>query len=176
MDPLTIITLLSSYATGMKVSGLLSDWLYGQNITYFQNGYEYMSEGYNKGEIEFFQRAITQFDHIDVQNDRLYVIAASYYCRALCYACLLKFSLAHSFLNKLEKIEYDFFTLKKDTIEGFKDCGKALKKEIKKIEDEERRRREDEERRRKKLRRNIIILLALIGVLIIGAVLYFLLF
>lgn len=134
IDPFTAITLLSSYATGQKIGGLLANWAYGKNAKHLQKGIEYFFKGIDNHNTEFIDKAITEFDQIDENDDRLFVVAASYLYRAICYTYLLKFSLAYHFLDKLEAIDYDFFTRKKDTIEELKSNGRDFRPEIRKME------------------------------------------
>lgn len=136
IDPFTIVTVLSSYATGQKIGGLLSDWSYGKNIQHLQNGVEYFSKGVDKQDSDFLEKAIVEFDHVNENDDRLFVLAFSYLYRAMCYTYLFKFSLAYDYLNKLESIDADrgFYTRKKDTIEETKKNGRSFKNEVVKLE------------------------------------------
>lgn len=134
IDPFTIVTFLSSYATGLKITGLLSDLSNGKNIQHFNNGVEYSSKGIDNQDLDFLQKAISEFDYINETDDRLFVVAWSYLFRAVCYTCLFKFSLAYYFLDKLEAIDYNFFTRKKDTIEETKKDGRSFRNEVKKLE------------------------------------------
>ena len=65
IDPFTIVTVLSSYATGQKIGGLLSDWSYGKNIQHLQNGVEHFSNGVEKHDSDFLEKAIFELDHIN---------------------------------------------------------------------------------------------------------------
>ena len=134
IDPFTIVTVLSSYATGQKIGGLLSDWSYGKNIQHLQNGVEHFSNGVEKHDSDFLEKAIFELDHINENDDRLFVLAYSYFYRALCYTYLFKFSLAYHYLDKLESIDYDFFTRKKDTIEETKRDGQSFRNDVVKLE------------------------------------------
>lgn len=133
-DPYTIITVVEAYVTGQKVGGLLSEWGYGKNIQHFQNGVENFSIGVENHDSDFLEKAIAEFDHVNENDDRLFIIAYSYLYRALCYTYLLKFSLAYHYLDKLESVDYDFFTRKKDTIEDTKNDGRSFRKEVVKLE------------------------------------------
>lgn len=134
IDPFTIITVLSSYATGIKISGLVSDLISGRNIQHFQNGGEYFTKGIENHDSDFLQKAISEFDCINSNEDKLFVVAFSYLYRAMCYTYLFKFSLAYHYLDKLEKIDYGFFTFKKDTIEETKNDGRSFRNEVEKLE------------------------------------------
>lgn len=136
IDPFTIISALGYWATGQKVGGLLAGWANGKNITHFQKGCQYFSEGVDSHDTDLLDKAVSEFDYVDEDEDRLFVVAFSYYLRAICYAYLLKFSLSYRFLNMLEAIEYDFFTRKKDTIEEVKKEGRELKPKVKQLERE----------------------------------------
>lgn len=113
---------------------MLSDLSYGKNIQHLQNAIGHFSKGIEKQDSNFLQKAISEFDFINENDDRLFVVAFSYYCRAVCYTYLLKFSLAYDYLDELEAIEYDFFTRKKDTIEETKNDGRSFRTEVKKLE------------------------------------------
>ena len=134
MDPFTVVTLLSSYATGVKIGNLFSNWIYGKNISHLGKGCEYLTKGVDNHDSAFVKKAVSEFDLIDEDEDRLFVVAISYYLRAVSYTFLLNFSLAYHFLDKLEAIDYDFFTLKKETIDDVKSEGRNLRPEVKKIE------------------------------------------
>lgn len=134
IDPFTIVTVLSSYATGQKIGGLLSDWSYGKNIQHLQSGVEHFSNGVDKHDSDFLEKAILELDYVNENDDRLFVLAYSYLYRAICYTYLLKFSLAYHYLDKLESIDYDFFTRKKDTIEETKKDGRSFRGEVVKLE------------------------------------------
>lgn len=136
IDPFTIVTVLSSYATGQKIGGLLSDWSYGKNIQHLQNGVEHFSNGVEKHDSDFLEKAIKELDYVNANDDRLFVLAFSYFYRALCYTYLFKFSLAYHYLDKLESIDYDYFTRKKDTIEETKKDGRSFRCEVEKLEKE----------------------------------------
>lgn len=134
IDPFTVITLLSSYATGHKIGGLLTNWAYGKNISHLQKGSDYFSDGIEKHDTALIEKAVSEFDYIDEEDDRLFVVALSYYLRAICYTYLLKFSLAYHFLDKLKGIDYDYFTRKKDTIEEIKSEGEDFRPQVRKME------------------------------------------
>lgn len=134
IDPFTIVTILSSYATGQKVGGLIADWSYGKNIGHLQNGVEHCSNGIEKHDTVFLDKAISELDYVNESDDRLFVVAFSYLYRAICYTYLLKFPLAYFYLDKLESIEYDFFTLKKDTIEETKRDGRSCRADVERLE------------------------------------------
>lgn len=134
VDPFTIITFLSSYATGWKIGGLFSDLSYGKNIQHLQNGTEFLSEGIEKQDTKILQKAIYEFDFINENDDRLFAVSFSYLYRAVCYTYLLDFSLAYYYLDKLEAIDYDFMTRKKDSIEETKNDGRSFRNEVEKLE------------------------------------------
>lgn len=135
IDPFSIITLISSYATGYKAGGMISEWMNGKNIGHFQNAFEYLTKGIDHKNTDFLKKSISEFDFINTEDDKLFVVAYSYLGRAVCYAYLLNFTLAYDYLEKLEHIEYGFFTRKKDTIEEIKNNGRSFRKEVEKLED-----------------------------------------
>ena len=134
IDPFTVITLASSFATGQKLGGLLSDWAYGKNIGHFKKGQEFLSKGVERHDSAFIKKAVSEFDYINEDDDRLFIVALSYLFLAICYTYLLEFSLAYDYLDQLEAIDYDFFTRKKDTIEEIKTEGRNFRPEVKKLE------------------------------------------
>lgn len=134
IDPFTVITLASSFATGQKLGGLLTDWAYGKNIGHLQKGQEFLSKGVEKHDSAFIKKAVSEFDFINEDDDRLFVVALSYLFLAICYTYLLDFSLAYHYLDQLEEIDYDFFTRKKDTIEEIKSEGREFRPEVRKME------------------------------------------
>lgn len=127
IDPFTLIT---AYTTSQKINRLLS----GNNVQHLLNGIEHFSNGIEKHDSNFLEKAITEFDLVNENEDRLFVLAFSYLYRAYCYTYLLKFSLAYHYLDKIESINYNFFTRKKDTIDEIKRDGKAFRNEVKKLE------------------------------------------
>lgn len=131
MDPFTIVT---SWIAGVKIGSFLSDLVYGKNVSHLSRGQEYFSLGQKKRDFEFIKKAISEFDQIDENEDRLVVVACSYLYRAMCYTLLEKFSLTYYFLDKLEIIKYNSFTRKKDTIEEIKSEGRKFRIEVEKIE------------------------------------------
>ena len=132
-----IITLLSSYYTGNKIGGLISGWLYGANSVHLRNAIEYISRGMDDYNSDIFEEAINELNYINNDgNDRLYIVVASYYLKAICYTFLCKFKLAYYYLDELEKVEYDFWTRKKDTINEIKQEGRDFRQVVIEIEEE----------------------------------------
>ena len=135
IDPFSIITIISTWATGYKAGGMISEWMNGKNIAHFLNGIEYLSKGVEARNTDFLNKAIAEFDYINANDDKLVVVAYSYLCRSICYANIFNFSLAYDYLDKLEAIEYGFFTRKTDMIEEAKREGRNLRGEVKKLEE-----------------------------------------
>lgn len=135
IDPLSIITMISTYATGYKAGGMISEWMNGKNIVHLQNGIEYLSKGVAAQNTDFLNKAIAELDYINTNDDKLFVVAYSYLCRSICYANLFNFTLAYDYLDKLDAIEYGFFTRKTDMIEDAKREGHNLRGEVKKLEE-----------------------------------------
>lgn len=135
IDPFSIISLISSYATGYKAVDTVFVWMNGRNIDHFQNGCEYLSKGIDSQNVDFLNKAIQEFDFINKKDDKLFILACSYLNRAICYAYLLNFTLSYDYLDKLDDIEYGLFTRKKDTIDEIKSSGRSFRQEVKKVED-----------------------------------------
>lgn len=131
IDPFTIIDL---YIKGQEFGKLLSDWVYGKNFQHLQAGVEYISNGIEHYDYESLEKAISELDHVNENDDRLFVLAYSYLYRAICYTYLFKFSLAYLYLDKLESIDYKNFTCKKDTIKETKREGCSFRNEVVKLE------------------------------------------
>lgn len=130
IDPFSIITILSSYATGAKVTSLIANWSYGKNLKHLQNGTEYFTKGYEQKDFDFLKKSIAEFDCINEEEDKQFALAIAHLYRAVCYTYLLQFSMAYYFLEKLESIEVGKFTIKKNLVEETKNEGRAFKEQV----------------------------------------------
>lgn len=79
--------------------------------------------------------ALRYLNQIDFE-DKKFVQAFAYYSRAFCYTALFQFDNARLEIRRLQAIEIDFFTLKKDTIRSFQEDVDELYELVNKIEEE----------------------------------------
>lgn len=135
MDPFTIITAIGTWGTGYKAGEQISKWMNGKNVNHLNDGYEFLTKGIDSQNVDFLTKAISEFDFINSVDDKKFVLAYSYYGRAICYAYLLKFPLSYDYLDKLDEIECDFFTRKTDTIKEIQSYGRTFRSDVKKLED-----------------------------------------
>ena len=75
---------------------------------------------------EQLKSAIYEFTEID-EDDKLYLRVASKFYLAICYLLKLDFNRARRCISEVESVEYNFFTLKKDTIESFRRTCPSLR-------------------------------------------------
>lgn len=116
----------------------------------FNKGYKLLEQYSATDEEDFLKAAILEFVAVD-DDDFLYLQVAAKYCLAICYAKQLKFDKSYNALEFIQRVDYDFFTRKKNTIETIRESSVELKKEIESAERAynaylEQLRREEEER------------------------------
>lgn len=136
MDPLNIIDIIKSYQDGLRIGYGALNLTMGRNHYYFERGYNFFLEGLENSNTTLLKSAIEQLNHIDENQDRLFCVACSFLFRAMCYACLYDFDTAYFYLEKLDKIDYDFFTINKDVINEAQRFGRELRPEVEEQERE----------------------------------------
>lgn len=100
----------------------------------YERGCRYLKQAmeFTNNEDEL-KNAIREFIEVN-EEDKLYLQVAAKFNLAICHCMMLDFEKSKSYIWQIENIEYDWFTLKKDTIEDLRNECPNLRASVNELE------------------------------------------
>ncbi len=126
---------MEEYLIGELVAGIFSGLFVSTHSENFESGFKHLKRGMAVRNTVEIDNAIYEFIEID-DDDKLYMQVAAKFYLAICYCLKYDFEESKSCISWVENVEYDFFTLKKDTINLLKDNCQSLRQVVNECEEE----------------------------------------